>query len=131
MTEDYIAIMFGFTEAVHGSGPDTVPVTTAEDAAEAIADNAELEILDQSPSQVAGLEGVVIEVENRGDTGIAVMEVAPGTLQLEADRRLWTSLLDAPEGVLAIMISARIAAWEEAIAAAEPVLASVQIVRPP
>jgi hypothetical protein len=53
--------------------------------------------------------------------------VTPGVLQIAPGRRLWCAFFDTPQGVLAIMVGGSVASWDEALAAAEPVLESVTI----
>jgi hypothetical protein len=55
------------------------------------------------------------------------MTVPPGPLTIAPDRRLWVSFLDTDEGLLAVMVGGSVARWDEALAAAEPILESVTI----
>jgi hypothetical protein len=53
--------------------------------------------------------------------------VPPGALGIDPGRRLWIAFFDTPDGLLAIMVGGSVARWDDALAAAEPVLESVQI----
>jgi hypothetical protein len=68
-----------------------------------------------------------LEVENQGSSTASVMQVQPGVLGFDPGRRLWISLLDTPDGLLAVIVGGSVAEWERALAEAEPVLESVVI----
>lgn len=126
-TRELIAVQFGLPRAVYGAGGRTVDVTTAEEAAAALAANPGLEILGQNPAQVGGLDGTAIEVENAGEVHAGILVMQPGPLGIDPGRRLWIAFLDAPDGLLAIMVGGTVARWDDALALAEPVLESVRI----
>jgi hypothetical protein len=96
-TPDVIAVQFGNVDAVYGAHGAAVE-TDARGAVRAIRLNKDLNVLDESPSLMSGLDGFTIEVENA-----------------------------APNGVLAVMVGGSVARWDESLAAAEPVLESVRI----
>ena len=83
--------------------------------------------LDESPSRIGGLDGITIEVENISDSHAGVLFFQPGPLGIDPGRRLWISLFDTPDGLLAIMVGGSAARWDEALAEAEPVLESIRI----
>ena len=91
--------------------------------------NSRLVTVESSSSRIGGLTGFQITVENPNDqVGLTpVMRVTPGVLQIAPGRRLWCAFFDTPNGVLAILVGGSLAKWDEALAAAEPVLESVTI----
>jgi hypothetical protein len=109
------------------SRTDAVDVTTAREAADALAANDRLVVHDTSESRLGGLTGTVVDVENAGDGHEHVMELAAGELGIDAGRRLWVGFYDTDAGLLAVMVGGSAEQWEEALAAAEPVLESVRI----
>ena len=50
-----------------------------------------------------------------------------GALGIDIGRRLWIAFFDTPDGLLAVMVGGSVSKWDEALAAAEPVLESVRI----
>ena len=124
---DVIAVQFAAPRAVYGAGAASVEATTAEAAAAAVAANPALDVLGQDGSRTGGLEGITIEVQNAGDAHARVMTVPPGPLGIDPGRRLWIAFLDGPDGLLAVMVGGSVARWDEALAAAEPVLESIRI----
>ncbi|HET6745274.1 MAG TPA: hypothetical protein VFH90_05410 [Candidatus Limnocylindria bacterium] len=126
-TPDVIAVQFGLPSAVYGAGGASVAVTTAAEAAAALAENPALEILGQNGSATGGLEGIAMEIENAGDAHAVVLVVPPGPLGIDPGRRLWIAFLDSADGLVAVMVGGSAAQWDEALAAAEPVLESVRI----
>lgn len=124
---DVIAIQFGNVDAVFGADGASVDIGQAADAVPAIAENPGLKVLAQSPSQMSGLEGITVEVENAAEGDVPVLRVPAGPLAISPERRLWVSFFDTPDGVLAVMVGGSVARWAESLAAAEPVLESVHI----
>jgi hypothetical protein len=126
-TPDVIAVQFAIVEGIVGDGGAMVPGTTAEAAAAATHGNPGVEVIGESASQLGGLTGFTVEIENNGAAHTGVLGVAAGTLGIDPDRRLWISLFDTHSGVLAVMVGGSVADWDHALAVAEPVLESVQI----
>jgi hypothetical protein len=126
-TPDVVAVQFGRVERVVGADGATVDAPSAADAAHSIAENPGLEVLGESESRMSGLTGANLEVENSGDTHTGILDVSVGRLGIDPGRRLWISLFDTDEGVLAIMVGGSVAQWDRALGLAEPVLESVVI----
>ena len=124
-----IAVQFAHPTAVHGSGGAVVP-TDAANAVALLESNPDLEVVETSSSQVDGLEGSQITVENTGEEPVRFIDLPPGTIGINGDRRLWMAFFDTDDGLLAIMVGGSIEQWDEALAAAEPVLESIEIGRP-
>jgi hypothetical protein len=108
----------------------TEPKTAAE-AATAIHRNTRIVVIDESESRMSGLTGSNVVIENRSKAHSQVLQVAPGTLGIDPGRRLWISLFDTPDGIVAVMVGGSVAKWDEALGAAEPVLESVTIGQAP
>ena len=89
--------------------------------------NSALAVVESSDSRIGGLDGLQVTVDNSGDAHATVMQVPPGPLGIDPGRRLWIAFFDTPDGLLAIMVGGSVAHWDEALAAAEPVLESAQI----
>ena len=127
-TPDVIAVQFARPARIWSASiTEAVAVTTAQEAADALAANDRLAINDTSESQLGGLTGTVVDVENRGDGHEHIMELAAGELGIDPGRRLWVGFYDTDAGLLAVMIGGSVARWDDALAAAEPVLESVRI----
>ena len=127
-TPDVIAVQFARPARIwSASMTEAVAVTTAQEAADALAANDRLTINDTSESQLGGLTGMVVDVENGGVGHEHVMELAGGELGIDPGRRLWVGFYDTDAGLLAVMIGGSLARWDDALAAAEPVLESVRI----
>jgi hypothetical protein len=126
-TPDVVAVQFALVLAVVGDGGAMSPATTAGEAAAAIKLNPGLVVLGESAAGLGGLEGWAVEVENTGDTTSAVMRVAPGTLSFDPNRRLWISLFDTGEGIMAVIVGGSVAEWDRALALAQPVMETIVI----
>ncbi len=120
-----IAVQFARPLGVFGDGLESPTDATA--AVEAVRANASLTVMEASDSRIGGLEGSQITVENAGDAHAAVMQVPPGPLGIDPGRRLWIAFFDTDDGLLAIMVGGSAERWDDALAAAEPVLESVRI----
>lgn len=128
-TPQVIAVQFAQVSAVF-SRDGSEAVTEAEEAAGVLSDNADFEILGTSDAQVGGLSGFTVELGNATDHHVNVLSVPPGPLGIDPHRRLWVSLFDTPDGVLAVMVGGADDNWDEALATAEPVLESVEFAVP-
>ena len=126
-TPDVIAVQFANVRAVVGEGGRAIAATSAADATAAIANNPGLTVLGESDSRLGGLIGVTVEVENASDAHVGILDVPPGRLGIDPDRRLWISLFDTSDGVIAVMVGGSTDDWEHALLVAEPVLESVVI----
>ena len=124
---DVIAVQFARVLGVVGSGGSMTTPANAEDALESIKANPGLVVLGDSPSQLGGLDGFTVEVENAGTTTTSVMQVALGTLGFDPNRRLWISLFDTADGLVAVLVGGSVTGWELALQMAEPVLESIVI----
>jgi hypothetical protein len=126
-TPDVVAVQFGNVDAVYGAAGAAVEPGGAADAVKVISLNPDLAILGESPSRMSGLDGFTIEVENAAAGDVPVLRVPAGPLAISPGRRLWASFFDTPNGLLAVMVGGSVARWEDSLAAAEPVLESIQI----
>lgn len=126
-TADVIAVQFALVSNVVGADSATVKATSADAAVAAIKENPGLVLIGESESRMGGQTGTVLEVENRGPAHAPIFDVPAGRLGIDADRRLWIALFDAPEGVLAVMVGGSTADWEHALTVAEPVLETIVI----
>jgi hypothetical protein len=123
---DVIAVQFGRPFGVYGASGSTEPATAAE-AVDVLGTNPALEVVETSASRIGGLNGSQVTVENGGAGRAEIMQVGPGTLTIDPGRRLWVAFFEMDDGLLAIMVGGAAASWDEALAAAEPVLESVEI----
>ncbi len=121
-----IAVQFARPTAVYGADGAAEP-TDAADAVAILETNPNLEVVETSSSQMGGLEGSQITIENTGAEGTEIMDLPPGTIAINPDRRLWIAFFDTDEGLLAVMVGGPVEGWDEALAVAEPVLESVVI----
>ena len=124
-----IAVQFARPTGIHGSAGALLP-TDAANAVALLESNPDLDVVETSSSLIDGLEGSQITIENSGDGVVNFLDVPRGTIGLNGDRRLWMALFDTDDGLLAIMVGGSIERWDEALAAAEPVLESIEIGRP-
>ena len=125
-SQDVIAVQFARPTGMFGESGLSDPAG-ADAAVEALRTNTGLEFVESSDSRIGGLEGAQVTVENAGEAHASVMQVPPGALGIDPGRRLWIALFDTDDGLLAIMVGGSTAKWDEALAAAEPVLESVRI----
>ena len=123
---DVIAVQFGNVAAVFGPDGEARPTSAAE-AAAVLGANPNLTALESGESRMGGLTGSQVTVENAGDAHASVLDVPAGTLGIDPGRRLWVALFDTDAGILAVMVGGSTERWDEALAAAEPVLESVVI----
>jgi hypothetical protein len=130
-TPDVIAVQFALVDGVVGPGGAMTSASTAGAAAEVIAANPGLVVLGESESRLGGLTGFNLEVENQGPAHAPIIDVPVGTLGIDPARRLWISLFDTDDGLLAVMVGGSVADWDHALAVAEPVLESIAIGEPP
>ena len=124
---DVIAVQFAKPIGIFGAGSSSEPAPSAEGAVELLGTNPGLSVFERSESRIGGLTGSQVTVENAGEAHAQVMQVPPGALGIDPGRRLWIAFFDTPDGLLAIMIGGSVARWDDALAAAEPVLESVRI----
>jgi len=125
-TDDVIAVQIARPRGIHGGEGSAVP-TDAADAVALLGDNPELEVVETSSSTIGGLDGRQVTIENTGDEHARFMDLPPGTIAINTGRRLWIAFFDTDHGLLAIMVGGSVAKWDEALAAAEPVLDSIEI----
>jgi hypothetical protein len=123
---DVIAIQFARPDALYGEGGGAEPADAA-DAVAILETNPDLIVVETSSSRMGGLDGSQITIENAGTGTPNVMDLPPGTIGLNPERRMWIAFFDTDDGLLAIMVGGSIARWDETLAAAEPVLESVEI----
>ena len=129
-TPDVIAVQFAQVDRVVGAGRSATPATTVDAVVRAIHANPGLVVIDESASRLGGLEGLNVTVENQNATHSPIMDVSAGRLGIDPKRRLWISLFETPDGVLAVMVGGSAATWDHALAVAEPVLESVAVGEP-
>jgi hypothetical protein len=81
--------------------------------------------------EVGGAPGVRLVVD-AADTDIdaqvfvPVLEIALGPISIASGRRLEIRLVDTEAGLLAVLIGGSVRTWDEASAAAEPILSSIR-----
>jgi len=125
-TPDVIAVQFARPDGIHGADGSEVP----DDAAAAVAlleAHPDLEVIETSTSRIGGLEGTQVTVENIIDDVAPFMNLPPGEIGINVGRRLRIAFFDTDDGLLAIMVGGSVEKWEEALAAAAPVLESIEI----
>ena len=115
-TPDVIAVQFAQVDRVVGADRSAMPATTVEAVVHAIHANPGLVVIDESASRLGGLEGLNVTVENQSATHSPIMDVSAGRLGIDPKRRLWISLFETPDGVLAVMVGGSAAAWDQALA---------------
>jgi hypothetical protein len=120
-----IAVQFARPRGLFGTGEEEP--ADAADAAAILEANPNLEVVETSTSQMGGLEGSQITVENSGDEATEFMRVPRGVIAINPDRRVWIAFFDTDDGLLAVMVGGSVERWDEALAAAEPVLESIEI----
>ncbi len=121
---DVVAIQFARPDRVYGEDGGEEP-TDAANAAEILGANPGISVVETSASEIGGLEGTQLTLENSGDRGAVFMDLPPGTISLDSGRRLWVAFFDTDAGLLAIMVGGSIEQWDATLDAAEPVLESI------
>jgi len=125
---DVIAVQFATPDAFYGAGNEAVPFYAPPPDVEAILRaNPGLTVVETSTSRIGGHDGFQITVENAGNAAAQVMRVPPGPLSILPGRRLWIALFEVDERIFAIMVGGSVAKWDAALAAAEPLLESIEI----
>ena len=124
---DVVAVQFARPSGLFGAGGQAVPAPAANGAADVLRANPNLTVIETSTSRIGGLHGSQVTVEHAAGEAAQVMAVPPGPLSILPGRRLWIAFFDTPTGLLAIMVGGSVAKWDEALAAAEPVLESIEI----
>jgi hypothetical protein len=122
-----IALQFGNVEAAYGGDDERLEPASPAEAVATVASNAQLTVLGQDGSRMAGLDGTVIVVENTSQTRARILDVPAGALAIDPGRRLWVALFDVADGILAIMVGGSAERWDEALLEAEPILETVTI----
>ena len=121
---DVIAVQFARPQALYGADGRAEPADAA-DAAAVLEGNPDIDVVETSSSEIGGLDGHQLTFENTGEEVAQFMDLPPGTIAINSGRRIWVGFFDTDDGVLAIMIGGSIERWDEALAAAEPVLESI------
>jgi hypothetical protein len=101
-------------------------VSSPREAREVLSENPGLTMGASRDYRIGGLDGQVFEVENRSGQHVGVMALGPGTLGIDPGRKLWIACLTTPDGLVAVMVGGSVTKWDEALAAAEPVLESIR-----
>jgi hypothetical protein len=102
------------------------PVGTPREAHAVLSENPGLTIGTAKDSGIGGLAGQVFEVENGSGEHVGVMALGPGTLGIDPGRKLRIACFRTPHGLVAVMVGGSVAKWNEAMAAAEPILQSIR-----
>ncbi len=123
---DVIAVQFAKPSRMDGADGSAEPADAAE-AAELVRANPDLTVIESSDTRIGGLSGHQVTVANEGAAHARILFVPPGPLGIDPGRRLWIAFFDTNAGLLAIMVGGSTERWDEALAAAEPVLESVVI----
>lgn len=126
-----IAVQFAKPSEIFGERGTSVVAHDAEGAAAAVRGNPGLTVIGDSAALMDGHAGIVVEVEHAGAsaTNVGIMAVPPGPLSIAPERRLWIAFFDTDDGLLAVMVGGSVERWDEALAAAEPILETVTIGR--
>ena len=124
---DAVAVQLALIRSAFGADGTSSEVASAEAAAAALRSNPGVTIVEESASQVGGLEGLNVTVEHQGGQPTPLFDVSDGTLSIDPGERRWISLFDTPDGVLAIMVAGSVPDWERALTEAEPVLESIVV----
>lgn len=122
---DVVAVQFGLVLGAAGASGSMEPVGSAAAAVAAIKMNPHLVVVGENDSRLGGLLGVTVEVDNMQTTTAPVLRVSLGVLGFDPGRSLWISLLDSPDGVVAVIVGSATADRDRALLLAEPVLESV------
>lgn len=96
------------------------------EARQVLSENPGLTMADPRDLRIGGLEGQAFEIENTSGQHVGVMALGPGTLGIDAGRKLWIACLATPDGLVAVMVGGSVTKWDEALAAAKPILESIR-----
>ena len=86
-----------------------------------------VEVLASSDSRMSGLTGPNLELENTSTGQVRPLTTASGPIALESGQRMWLSMFDTADGVVAVSVIADASVWDAALLAAERVLETVKI----
>jgi hypothetical protein len=140
--EDWYAVqaVTGFFDVERDPGlPDVVAVqfalptvwATAEEAITALEGREALVVGEPQPVVLGGREGTRVVVDS-ADPDIAaqhfveVLRVPAGPISIASGRRLQITFIDTSRGLLAVLVGGSVRGWDDAVAAAEPVLTSIE-----
>lgn len=122
-----VELLVANVEAVVDSAGEENEAGNAEAVAQRIREDPEVEVIGSSGSRMSGLDGFTLEVENATTARRQLLTTMSERVGIEPGARLWLSLFDTADGLLAIAVASPEATWDEALAIAEPVLESVTI----
>jgi thiol-disulfide isomerase/thioredoxin len=124
----------------HAGTPDVIAVqlatpvghASAADAMAALRARPGLVASDTAPVTIGGVRGLRVVVDAAdpdidAERFVEVLRVPPGPISIASGRRLQVTFLDTTDGVLAVLVGGSARRWDEAVAASEPVLASLEI----
>ena len=126
---DVIALQFARPIGLFGADGLEVPLAEAAIAAPILRGNPGLTVVEASGVSIAGLPGAGVTVDYAGgvDGFAPILRVPPGPVSILPGRRLWIGCFDTRAGVLAVMVGGSIAGFAEAVTAAQPVMASLEV----
>jgi len=122
---DVIAVQIARPRGLVG-GSGVQSVGTPREARQVLSENPGLTIGASSHSRIGGLDGQVFEVENQTGQHVGVMVLGPGTLGIDPGRKLRIACFMTSEGLVAVMVGGSVTKWDEALAAAQPILESIR-----
>jgi hypothetical protein len=132
-TLDVIAVQFARPLGFADSATSMVQTSSAADAVAALQANSDLTVTQPDATEVGGLDAIRVAVETTdpADTQPPIMRpvlsVAAGPISIASGRRLAVTLIETPEGLLAILVGGSVANWGATLSAAGPVVESIQI----
>lgn len=124
---------------VDSAGSDAALVkqpTTAAQVVEALRASLGDMFVGSTGSKIGGIEGTQVTVARPGDgppmslNVVEVLDVPPGSIVMEPGNRLLIDLLQGSSGVIAVIVNSSTANWDAELAAAQPVLDSIEIEAP-
>ena len=133
VTLDVIAVQLCRPTGFHATSTSERAVASAAAALVTLRSNPELRVGPAREESLAGLPAVTVDVDTttppESDPPVfsPVMCILAGPISLASARRLRISLIELPDGLLAILVGGSIAAWPQAEAAAAPILASLRL----
>ncbi len=124
---DVVAVQITRPNALVGAAGRTPAPADPAAAVAILKANPGLTIVEESESQMSGLTGRQVTIENTSGGFVEVLVVGQGAVSIDTGRRLWMAFFAAPAGLVVVMVGGSVATWDHALTIAEPVLESVRI----
>jgi len=124
---DFPSVGFGRFPEVYGAGTGSEPATDAAAVIAALKQNPGLAVSDIGAVEIAGLAGRTIDVRAKA-AQTPLFGSDEGAFKFDPELIARFHILDVPGGAMEILVAARIGQLDAALAATQPIIASLVVV---